>query len=132
MASKTILLIEDNKDILENLTEYFELENYKILAAGNGRRGLELAGQFIPDLIICDFFMPRMNGNEVLHLLLNKRKTSGIPFIFSTSVPEIQTRMSALKSGADEYIVKPYELEILLDMVQAVIKTGKNQYSVCN
>ena len=79
---KTILVIEDTKEILENLTEYLEIEGYKIFPANNGKRGVELARKFIPDLIICDILMPGMDGYEVLHLILDTSETSEIPFYF--------------------------------------------------
>ncbi len=87
---KTILLIEDNEDILENLTEYFEMEGYKILFASNGKEGVELARKFVPDLIICDVLMREMDGHEVLRLLLDSSKTCGIPLF---SAPQIQKKL---------------------------------------
>jgi CheY-like chemotaxis protein len=118
----TILLIEDNPDILENLTEFLELEGYKILAANNGKRGLELAAEFIPDLIICDVLMHEMDGYEVLRLLLDTTKTHDIPFIFSTSMSEKVDREEAMKLGGADYIVKPFELNALLKMVKDCIQ----------
>ncbi len=125
---KTILLIEDNKEILENLTEYLEIEGYKILGANNGRRGFELAMEFIPDLIICDVLMPEMDGHEVLHLLLETSATYQIPFIFSTSMSEQVDRKEALILGADDYIIKPFEVEVLLKMVKTWIGSGSNRH----
>jgi DNA-binding response OmpR family regulator len=125
---KTILVIEDNKDILENLTEYLEMEGYKILMANNGKRGIELAREFIPDLIICDVLMHEMDGYEVLHLLLDSKETYEIPFIFSTSVSEKVDRAEALTLGADDYIVKPFDMELLLKMAKACIKSGSNRH----
>lgn len=120
----TILLIEDNIPILENLTEYFEMESYKILIADNGKRGIELAREHIPDLIICDTKMPVMDGYEVLHLILDWAKTYEIPFIFSTSNAENVDRKKALELGADDYIVKPFDLPTLLVMAKKWIKSG--------
>ncbi len=124
---KTILLIENNAEMLENLTEYLEMEGFKTLVTDNGKRGLELAGEYLPDLIICDVLMPEMNGYEVLRFLLKSAKTSEIPFIFSTSVSEKNNRTKALKLGADDYIIKPFELETLLNMVKTCIKTGSKR-----
>ena len=118
----TILLIEDNPDILENLTEFLELEGYKILQANNGKKGIELALKFLPDLIICDVLMPEMDGHEVLHLLLATAQTHLIPFVFSTSMSEKTNRAEALELGADDYIVKPYDPETLLQIVKRWIK----------
>jgi CheY-like chemotaxis protein len=121
---KTILLIEDNTNILENLTEYFELEGYRILIANNGERGVELARELIPDLIICDVLMPQMDGHEVLQLILETARTYEIPFIFSTSMSEKIDKTEALIAGADDYIIKPYDPEILLEMAKKWIKSG--------
>src|SRR6185369_16640471 len=119
----TILLIEDNLPVLENLTEYFELEGYKILTADNGKKGIELAREHIPDLIICDTKMPEMDGYEVLRLILEFR-TYKIPFIFSTSNAEKVDRTKALELGADDYIIKPFEPEDLLKKVKTCIASG--------
>ena len=124
---KTILLIEDNKEILENLTEYFQLEGYQLLFSNNGKEGLELATKFIPDLIICDVLMPEMDGYEVLHLLITTAKTHEIPFIFSTSNSEKVDRAKALELGADDYIIKPYELETILALAKKCIKSGSGR-----
>jgi DNA-binding response OmpR family regulator len=123
---KTILLIEDNNEILENFTEYLEIEGYKVLGASNGKRGVELAMEFIPDLIICDVLMPEMDGHEVLRLLLETSKTHDIPFIFSTSMSEKVDRNEALALGADDYIIKPFDMELLLKM----ISTWLNQVAI--
>ena len=126
---KTILLIEDTIDFLENLTECLEMEDYKILPANNGKRGVELAREFIPDLIICDVMMHEMDGYGVLHLLLETSETHEIPFIFSTSMSEKVDRAEALRLGADDDIVKPFDMELLLQMVQIWIKSGSNRHS---
>lgn len=125
---KTILLIEDNRDILENLTEYMEMEGYKILVANNGKSGVELAREFIPDLIVCDVVMPEMDGHEVLRLLLNTATTSEIPFIFSSSLSEKIDKAESLKLGADDYITKPFEPKILLNMARTWIKSGSRRH----
>lgn len=120
----TILIIDDNIPILENLTEYFEIEGYKILTADSGIKGIELAREHIPDLIICDTKMPIMDGYEVLHLVLDLTKTYEIPFIFSTSNSEKVDRTKALALGADDYIVKPFALQKLLVMAEKWLKSG--------
>jgi DNA-binding response OmpR family regulator len=124
---KTILLIEDNQYILENMKEYLEMEGYQILEANNGKKGVELALQYQPDLIVCDVLMREMDGHQVLHLLLETAKTHEIPFIFSTSLSEKIDRNESLKMGADDYIVKPFEMETLLSMVEKWIKSGSKR-----
>ena len=124
---KTILLIEDNNDILENLTEYLEIEGYKILMAANGKKGVALARECKPDLIICDVLMGEMGGHEVLRLLLEASETNEIPFIFSTSMSEKIDKTESLALGADDYITKPFEPETLLRMANAWIESGSRR-----
>ena len=126
---QTILLIEDNLDILDNLTEYFELQGYKIVVANNGQAGVKLAQEHIPDLIICDTKMPQMDGYEVLRLILDFKKTHEIPFIFSTSNSEVVDRTKALELGADDYIIKPFEPETLLAMAKKWLKSGSKRHT---
>ena len=123
----TILLIDDNVEILENLTEYLVIKGYTILGANNGKMGIELASTFKPDLIICDALMPEMDGHEVLRLLMENGSTHEIPFIFSTSMSEVIDRNEALQLGADDYIIKPFELENLLCMVKMWVKAGSKR-----
>ena len=123
----TILLIEDTLPILENLTEYFEMEGYKILVADNGKKGIEMAVQFIPDLIICDMPRPGIDGYEVLRLLISNLNIAEIPFIFSTTLCESINKSAALEFGADDYIIKPYELEDMLTMAKACIRLGSKR-----
>jgi len=115
---KTILIIDDNISFLENVSEFLEIEGYQTLMANNGKRGLELALEYLPDLIICDVLMHEIDGHEVLRLLLNSTKTFKIPFVFSTSLSENIDRIETLKLGADDYLVKPYEMEGLLKIVE--------------
>ena len=124
---KKVLLIEDNCNILENLAEYLELEGYQVISTSNGKRGVELAREFLPDLIICDMPKPGIDGYEVLRLILSTADTYEIPFIFCSALAEAINRSDALKSGADNYIVKPFELETVLQMVKDCITTGSKR-----
>ncbi|MBL0144581.1 MAG: response regulator [Chitinophagaceae bacterium] len=121
------MLIEDNGNILENLTEFLQLEGFNVLAANNGKDGVELAKKFIPDLIICDVLMYGMNGHEVFQVISNSPITFAIPFIFSTSLSEKMDRAETLKLGVEDYIVKPYGLGSLLTMVNLWLKEGSKR-----
>jgi len=120
----TILLIEDNDAILDNLTEFLELEGFAVLSAKNGKKGIELAKLYRPRLIICDVLMPEMDGYEVLRLLLDTTITNETAFIFSTSKCETNDQKEALRLGADGLITKPFELECLLNIANDFIKSG--------
>jgi DNA-binding response OmpR family regulator len=120
----TILLIESNPSILENFTEYFEIEGFRILSANNGTKGVAIAREFRPDLIISAILTNEINGYDVLRLLLRSARTSAIPFIFSTTKCEKSDEAMALLSGADDYIVKPFTMERLTVMAKKWIKSG--------
>ena len=124
---KSILLIEDNVDILENLSEYLELEGYQVLSTNSGQRGIEMALEYMPDLIICDMPRPGIDGYEVLRILVDTLSISEIPFIFCTTMCETTNRAHALALGADDYIIKPFELETILQMAKVCIKAGSKR-----
>ena len=121
---KSILLIEDNIDILENLAEYLEMEGYQVYSTNNGEKGIELALKFMPNLIICDMPRPGIDGYKVLQALIDNLSITKIPFIFCTTMSEKINRSDALESGADDYITKPFELETILQIAKLCIKTG--------
>ncbi|MFM7839940.1 MAG: response regulator, partial [Chitinophagaceae bacterium] len=78
----SILVIDDNKDIRENIAEILVLAGYQVFTADNGKKGVELAIRENPDLIVCDIMMPDLDGYGVLHLLKKNSATEKIPFIF--------------------------------------------------
>jgi CheY-like chemotaxis protein len=89
--------------------------------------GVDIAIEFVPDLIICDVLMNEMDGYKVLQLILENPKTCKIPFIFSTSNSEKVDRKEALALGADDYIIKPFALEALLLMSKNWITSGSKR-----
>lgn len=122
MTMKTILLIEDHPDVRENTAEFLELANYKVLTAENGKAGLELALREIPDLILCDVMMPVLDGFGV-YLALNKNLlTAGIPFIFLTARTEITAQKYGINLGADDYVTKPFDPDLLLTIIKTRIE----------
>lgn len=122
---KTILLIEDNLAVRENTAEILELANYKVLTAENGKKGVELAKNHIPDLIICDIMMPELDGYGVLHVLSKNEQTASIPFIFLTAKTEKSDIRKGMNLGADDYLTKPFDDVELLDAVE--IRLKKNE-----
>ena len=81
----TVLLIEDNEDIRENMAEIMELSGYKVLTAPDGKEGVESAIKHKPNIIICDIMMPVLDGYGVIHMLQKNPETQNIPFIFLTA-----------------------------------------------
>ena len=116
---KTILVIEDNDLIRENVAEILELDNYNVLKASSGKLGIEIALQKLPDLVICDIMMAGIDGYGVLHVLSKDPATQSIPFIFLTSKSERHDFRIAMELGADDYITKPFGGNELLGAIES-------------
>ena len=127
--NKKILLIEDNAEMRENTAEILQLAHYKVIAAMNGKEGVELAEKEEPDLIICDIMMPVLDGYGVLHMLSKNEKTASIPFIFLTAKAERTDFRKGMEMGADDYLPKPFEPRELLARIRSVLRrsTGTSQ-----
>jgi CRP/FNR family transcriptional regulator, cyclic AMP receptor protein len=119
---KKILLIEDNDDIRENTAEILELSNYKVIAAENGKVGVEKAIEHTPDLIVCDIMMPGLDGYGVLHAVHKNEAIKNTPFIFLTAKTERSDFRKGMELGADDYITKPFEGIELLNAVESRLK----------
>jgi two-component system, sensor histidine kinase and response regulator len=104
----TILAIEDDTKILENIQEILELEGFDVLTAENGRIGVQLAQEHHPDLIICDVMMPELDGYEVLVTLRQDPNTLKIPFIFLSAKATKTDFRKGMSLGADDYLTKPF------------------------
>ncbi|HSU29124.1 MAG TPA: response regulator [Chitinophagaceae bacterium] len=129
---KTVLVIDDNADIRENTAEILELAGYKTITAENGKKGVEVALQEKPDVIICDIMMPELDGYGVLHLLRKNADTEHIPFVFLTAKTERSDFRKGMESGADDYITKPFEDIELLNAIEVRLKKAAvldNSYS---
>lgn len=119
---KSILVIDDNRDIRENTAEILELAGYKTFTAENGKKGVEAALKETPSLIICDIMMPELDGYGVLHLLKKNPGTENIPFIFLTAKTERSDLRKGMEMGADDYITKPFDDIELLKAVEVRMK----------
>ncbi|GAA4442481.1 two-component regulator propeller domain-containing protein [Ravibacter arvi] len=110
--SNTILIIEDNDELRAFIRELFEGE-FNTIEAGNGRLGLELANEHVPDIILCDVMMPEMNGLEVCRNLKNNISTVHIPVVLLTARTQNEQIIEGLAAGADDYLVKPFDPRIV-------------------
>lgn len=114
---KTILIIEDQPDMRENIATILEMENYAVLSAPEGRAGLAMAREEKPDLILCDVMMPVMDGHAVLQALRADKTVAGTPFIFLTAKGEKQDQREGMNLGADDYLTKPVTATELLKTI---------------
>ncbi len=116
---KRVLLIEDDKVLRENTAELLELADYKVFTAANGKKGVEAAKQFNPDVIICDIMMPEMDGYQVLEKLSEDREIQMVPFIFLSAKTERRDVRMGMELGADDYITKPFEESDLVGAIES-------------
>ena len=116
-----ILLVEDDPAILEGLSALLNEESYETITADDGEKGLALALKELPDLIVLDIMLPKMNGLEVLQTLRN-RENSNVPIIMLTSKKEEIDRVMGLEFGADDYVTKPFSTRELLARIKAVLR----------
>lgn len=122
---KTVLIIEDNLEIRENITEILELHNYHVVSAMNGAQGIAVAKDTIPDLILCDIMMPELNGYEVLKELKKNSSTARIPFIYVTASAEKSEVKIGMDLGAHAYVRKPFDTTELIDTINHCLGVSK-------
>ncbi len=124
MAEK-ILIIEDNHQVRENISEILESEGYEMYQAEGGHSGIDISKRVQPDLIICDIMMPEMDGFEVLENMRKNVLTSNIPFIFLTAKDTREDLRKGMQLGADDYISKPFTIEEILNAVNTRLERIK-------
>ncbi len=122
---KKILVIEDNLEVRENLEEILELSGYEVIAAEDGKVGVEKALSNMPDLILCDVMMPQLDGFGVLNILSKRTETSSIPFVFLTAKAEKTDFRRGMNLGADDYITKPFYKDELLSVIETRLRKSE-------
>ncbi len=124
-SSPTILLIDDEPNLIIGLSAIMERAGYQMLTASNGDDGLRLAREHKPDLILCDVMMSSPDGFEFHRLLSKLPNLATVPFIFLTARTAQDDKVYGLERGADDYITKPFNCEELLARVKAVLRRGE-------
>lgn len=114
---KKILIVDDEQDIVESLKFVLEGNDYTCYCAYNGEDGLKLAKELMPDLIILDVMMPRINGYKISRLLKFDSKYKDIPILMVTARSQEEDKLIGEETGADEYITKPFDLDEVLQTV---------------
>lgn len=115
----TLLIIEDERPLLEEVSALLSFEDFDVLTADNGWSGVQLAQDRLPDLIICDITMDGMDGYEVLSELRKSPQTMAIPFMFLTARSDKSFMRYGMELGADDYLTKPFTREELLAAIDA-------------
>lgn len=121
MRKMKILTVDDDPDILDVLSLTLS-DHYQVFQAPDGKTGMELVLQKMPDLVICDYMMPVMNGRELCKTLKKDLLLRHIPVIMLTGKGEVQDRISGIEAGADDYMIKPFDPDELLVRIKSILK----------
>jgi DNA-binding response OmpR family regulator len=119
---KKILIIDDEQDFIKMLELRIKSAGYEVVTACDGMDGLEKARAEKPDLIILDVMLPKMNGDEVCRMLKFDTNYRKIPIIILTARAQKKDEVRAMEAGADAYLQKPFEPNILLDKIRDLLQ----------
>ena len=122
--TKKILVVDDEKKIVDIVEAYLKREGYQALAAYDGKLALEMARQQRPDLIILDLMLPEISGWDICRTL---RKESDVPIIMLTARDELTDKIVGLELGADDYVTKPFDPKELISRVKAVLRRSESR-----
>ncbi|HYW34741.1 MAG TPA: response regulator transcription factor [Balneolaceae bacterium] len=122
---KTILVVDDEQDLLDLIEYNLHKEGFDVLKAKDGQEGIDMARQHSPDLILLDIMMPVMDGMEAVKIIRDDEKLRPIPVIFLTARGDEETEVEGLDKGGDDYISKPISTKTLISRIRAVLRRFK-------
>ena len=122
---KTILVVDDEQDLLDLIEYNLKKEDFDVLKAEDGLEGIEVAREHRPDLVLLDIMMPKMDGLEVVERMRNDKKLKRIPIIFLTARGDEKTEVEGLDKGGDDYITKPISTTKLISRIKAVLRRSE-------
>jgi DNA-binding response OmpR family regulator len=120
----TVLIVEDNDELRDFIADLLKAD-YNLILAVNGREGAKAAFKYLPDIIVSDVMMPDMNGFDMCALLKKDERTSHIPVILLTAKDGSQSSLEGYQTGADDYIIKPFDNELLKLKIRNIIATSE-------
>ena len=132
MSKQTILVVDDEKDLLDLIEYNLRKEGFNVLKAENGEQGIDIAKEARPDLVLLDIMMPKMTGLEVCDIMRADKDLSNIPIIFLTARSDEKTEVEGLDKGADDYITKPISTTKLISRIKAVLRRFYDNKEVAN
>jgi len=122
VTKKTIFVVEDEEDILELLRYHLAREGYSVSTAANGAQALKLIAQKIPALVLLDLMLPGLSGLEICRSLKKDPQTAAIPIMMVTAKNEESDVVLGLELGADDYLMKPFSMKVLVARVHALLR----------
>ncbi|MGQ0633068.1 MAG: response regulator [Planctomycetaceae bacterium] len=122
MTRRTILIIEDERSLVDVLSYNLKKEGYEVLAASDGQEGLRRAQTTLPDLIVLDLMLPVIEGLEVCRQLRSGARTKDIPILMLTARSEEVDEIVGFQMGADDYVTKPFKIKPLVQRIKALLR----------
>lgn len=122
MKSARILVIDDEEDILKTLSMALKLEGYTVESASDGQEGFDKACRLKPDLVVSDVMLPSLNGYQICRKLKDDKEYKDIPIILITVQAQQIYKTQGKQAGANDYLVKPFEMEVLIDKIKNLLK----------
>jgi two-component system, OmpR family, alkaline phosphatase synthesis response regulator PhoP len=127
LSKQTILVVDDEQDLLDLIEYNLKNEGYQVLKAENGLEGIKIARESSPDLILLDIMMPKMDGLQVCEEIRRDQRIQHIPIIFLTARGDERTEVEGLDRGADDYITKPISTRKLMSRLKAVLRRSHDE-----
>lgn len=122
MEKQTILVVDDEKDLLDLIEYNLKKEGFNVLKAENGEEGIAVAKEKNPDLVLLDIMMPKMDGMQAVEEMRKDDQLKNIPIIFLTARSDEKTEVEGLNKGGDDYITKPISTTKLISRIKAVLR----------
>ena len=127
MSEKTVLVIEDDRDIRDMLVFALQRASYTVVDTESAEQALEKLGVMLPDIILVDWMLPGMDGPELVRRIRQDTLTMNIPLIMLTARGEETDKLRGFDNGADDYITKPFSPRELLDRMKALLRRNERQ-----
>lgn len=125
MSSKTILVVDDEKDIVDLVAYNLEKEGFTVIRAYDGEKALEIAKQKKPNLVLLDLMLPGINGLDICRIIRNNPEIAAMPIIMLTAKGEDLDKVVGLEMGADDYITKPFSVREMIARVRTVLRRSE-------
>jgi DNA-binding response OmpR family regulator len=122
MSAKKVLIVEDEVDLVETIRFLLEKEGYRVLVSGDGEDALHQAQGENPHLIILDIMLPKLDGYKVCRQLKSDKRYKQIPILMLTARAQQKDRIIGMEAGADEYIIKPFDLAAFMEKVKTYLR----------
>ncbi len=120
-ANDKILIVEDNNDTMAIIATRLEISNYTVIKAKDGQEAVDKIHAEDPDLVILDLMIPKITGFEVCRMIRAEEKYRNMPIIVLSALDQEQDREKAIRSGADAYFIKPFDLKLLLEQIKNML-----------